>query len=305
MPSIRDNTAVLLMAYGTPGSENEVEPYLTDIRKGRKPTVEQVNDLKRRYREIGGHSPLLEITEAQAAGLEKQLHAKGMRVPVYYGMKHWHPYVAEVVPKILLAGARKIVGLVLAPHYSKMSIGEYRESLERALTNSREVHVDFIESWYDNAFFHKAVVEKVREAFKRFPPDADVSVLFSAHSLPERIIAEDDPYPSQLLDTCKSVAKLARIERWSFAYQSAGYKQEKWLGPDILEALRDMPAKTDVLVAPIGFVADDLEILYDLDVEAQAFAKSHALNLSRIESLNASPAFVAALTDIVNSRMAS
>ena len=304
MPSTPDNAAILLMAYGAPASENEVEAYLTGIRKGRKPTVEQVEDLKRRYREIGGHSPLLEITEAQATALERQLHLKGLHLPVYYGMKHWHPYVAEVVPKILLSEVRTIVGLVLAPHYSKMSIDGYKESLERALT-SKEVHVEFIRSWYDNALFHKAVVEKVGEAFRKFPPDADVSVLFTAHSLPERIVAEGDPYPSQLLDTCKSVAKLARIERWSFAYQSASSTQEKWLGPDILEALRDMPAKSNVLVSPIGFVADHLEILYDLDVEAQAIARSHRINLNRNESLNVSPAFVAALADIVSRRITS
>lgn len=300
-----DHAAVLLMAYGTPLSEDEVEPYLTDIRRGRKPTLEQVEDLKRRYREIGGYSPLLEITKAQAFELEQQLHSKMIRVQVYYGMKHWHPYISETVQEILKVEVHRIVGLVLAPHYSRMSIGGYRESLQTALMNSKNIRLNFVERWYDNSLFQDAVAEKVSNGFEKFPTDADINVLFTAHSLPERIIAEGDPYPIQLLESCKAVARLANIERWSFAYQSAGQTGEKWLGPDILEVLGKIAAKSSVLVVPIGFVTDHLEILYDIDVEAQALAESHKIILHRTESLNTSPKFIAALADIVGNQLIS
>lgn len=151
------------MAYGTPLSEDEIEAYLTDIRRGRRPTSVQVEDLKRRYREIGGRSPLLEITKAQALALEQQLHSKGSRAEVYYGMKHWHPYVTETVQDILKLRIHRLICLVLAPHYSRMSIGGYRGLLQRALNNSRNIEVDFVESWYNNALFHQAVAEKVND----------------------------------------------------------------------------------------------------------------------------------------------
>ena len=298
-----DDAAILLMAYGTPSSEGEIESYLTDIRRGRKPTADQVEDLKRRYREIGGCSPLLDITKAQAFGLEQQFYARQIRIPVYYGMKHWHPYISETVKSILKLGIHRIVGLVLAPHYSRLSVGGYRELLETALVNSNDIEVDFVESWHDNSLFQNALAEKVIDALKKCPLGTDISVLFTAHSLPERIIAEGDPYPAQLLESCKAVAKLANIERWSFAYQSAGQTGEKWLGPDILEVLGKMATKSSVLVVPIGFVADHLEILYDIDVEARAFAKRHDIVLCRTESLNVSPKFISALADIVSNRL--
>ena len=302
MASDLDDVAILLMAYGTP-SLDEIESYLTDIRRGRKPTADQVEDLKRRYREIGGFSPLLEITKAQAFELEQELHAKGIRVRVYYGMKHWHPYISETVSDILKLGIHRIVGLVLAPHYSKLSVGEYRQLLESAFLTSKNTEVDFVESWYDNSLFQSALTEKVIEALKKCPHDTEVSVLFTAHSLPERIIAEDDPYPAQLLESCKAVARLANIQRWSFAYQSAGQTGEEWLGPDILEVLGKMATGSSVLVVPIGFVADHLEILYDIDVEARAFAKCRDIALCRTESLNSSPKFISALADIVSNRL--
>ena len=303
MASDLDDVAILLMAYGTPSLEDEIESYLTDIRRGRKPTADQVEDLKRRYREIGGFSPLLKITKAQAFELEQQLHSKGIRVRVYYGMKHWHPYISETVSGILKLGIHRIVGLVLAPHYSRLSVGGYRQLLESALVNSKDIEVDFVESWYDNSLFQSALTEKVIEALKKCPHDTDVSVLFTAHSLPERVIAEGDSYPVQLRESCEAVAKLANIQRWSFAYQSAGQTGEKWLGPDILEVLGKMATGSSVLVVPIGFVADHLEILYDIDVEARAFAKCRNIVLCRTESLNLSPKFISALADIVSNRL--
>jgi len=297
--------AVLLMAYGTPSSMEDIEPYLTDIRRGRKPTLDAVQGLMERYRRIGGKSPLLDITKAQTLALEQKLNSGGAKVRVYYGMKHWHPYIREVVPRIIEDGFKRIVALVLAPHYSQISIGGYRQALNDAIGDSTRLEVDFIESWYDHPLFHRAVQEKIQETLKQFSRPEKIELLFTAHSLPERILQMNDPYPVQLQNSCRSVAKLLRYEQWSFAYQSAGRTPEKWLGPDLIDRLRTLSQRPNlgVLVVPIGFVADHLEILYDIDVEAQDFAKSQGLTLKRTESLNTSPAFIAALTDIVRKRL--
>ena len=300
------NTAVLLMAYGTPNSMDEIEPYLADIRRGRKPTSEGVEELKARYLKIGGRSPLLEITKAQASALENRLMTEGIRTRVYVGMKHWHPYIREVVPQIVNDGNDKVIGLVLAPHYSPMSVGGYRQALVEAVATSGRLNVDFVESWYDNTLFHRAVQEKVQNALKQFVAPELVELLFTAHSLPERILAMKDPYPAQLESSCRSVASLVGRKEWSFAFQSAGQTEDKWLGPGLVEYLRGLPPSrrhAGVLVAPIGFVADHLEVLYDIDVEAQEFARSIGLHLRRTESLNDSPTFISALADIVYQRI--
>jgi ferrochelatase len=292
------------MAYGTPDSIEEIEPYLADIRKGRKPTPEAVQELESRYNRIGGRSPLLEITRAQASALERKLQSENIDARVYFGMKHWHPYIREVVPQIINDGFRKVIGLALAPHYSQMSIGGYKRAFDEA--NADRLETDFVESWHDNPLFHAAIAEKIREALTRFPNPKNVELLFTAHSLPERILQQNDPYPNQLQSSCKAVATILKHERWSFAYQSPGMTQEKWLGPDILESLAQLSQRDDlegVLVVPIGFVADHLEILYDIDVEARGYARSHDLHLERTTSLNATPAFIAALADIVKKRI--
>jgi ferrochelatase len=300
--------AVLLMAYGTPRSEEEIEPYLTDIRRGHKPSPGSVKELTERYRKIGGSSPLFEITNAQATALEKILNSTEDSAQVYVGMKHWHPYIGEVVPQILADGSDRIVGIVLAPHYSQISIGGYRAAFDNALQSSTGIRSDFVESWHDNPLFHRAVAEKITSALKQFPTPRKVQIVFTAHSLPERIIQKNDPYPKQLLESCQVVADMPRLENWSFAYQSAGQTNEKWLEPDILEKLDEISkysstSGSDVLVVPIGFVADHLEILYDLDIEAQLFAQRHGLTLRRTESLNTSPTFIAALADIVRKKL--
>jgi len=294
------------MAYGTPGSESDIEPYLADIQHGRPLNQTVLDDLKMRYRSIGGHSPLLEITKAQAAELQKALKSYGVQARVYIGMRHWHPYIREVVPQILKEGCSELTALVLAPHYSEMSIGAYRRALEEALPESKGVLVDFVESWHDNPVFHQAVAEKIKDALHKFPVTARVEIIFTAHSLPERILQENNPYPSQLRASCQAVADLLKLDHWGFAYQSAGQTGEKWLGPDILEALEEIaqakPNGGHVLVVPIGFVADHLETLYDIDIEAQEFAKNHGLDLKRTKSMNASPTFITALADVVRKR---
>lgn len=299
--------AVLLMAYGTPQSIAEIEPYLTDIRRGRKPAPGVLDELKDRYKRIGGKSPLLEITNNQALALEASMKSAGLDAHVYVGMKHWHPYIREVVPKIAADGFQRIVALALAPHYSEISVGGYRQALQEVLRGFPKVRLDFVESWYDNSLFHEAVAEKVREAHKKFPFQSEVKTVFTGHSLPERILQQNDSYPDQLQSSCEAIAKLLALDDWTFAYQSSGQTDEKWLGPDILEVLSQLSstasATRNVLVVPMGFVADQLEILYDIDIEAQEFARTHGLNLSRTESLNATPSFIAALADVVMKRV--
>jgi ferrochelatase len=283
--------AVVLMAYGSPSLPGDVRPYLEDIRGGRPVSDEAVEELAERYRRIGGRSPLDDVTEAQRAGLERELG-----VPVFVGMKHWQPRIVEAVDSAVATRATRIVGLVLAPHYSRLSIGEYRERLESAVGARAEV--ELVESWHAHPGFLDVVADRVR--------GTDAWVVFTAHSLPERILAEGDPYREQLLETSRLVAERAGLDRWSFAFQSASPTGEPWLGPDILEELDRLHAEgvRKVLVAPVGFVSDHLEILWDLDVEARERAGELGLELDRIASLNDDPAFIRALAELVEERLA-
>jgi protoporphyrin/coproporphyrin ferrochelatase len=278
-------TAVVLMAYGSPERPEDIPAYFSDIRGGRSVRPEAVAELAERYRRIGG-SPLNAITEAQRAALEHELG-----LPVVVGMKHWDPWIADAVEQALAEGAERLVGLVLAPHYSRLSIGGYRERLERALAGRAELV--FVESWHDHGPYLDVLADRVR--------GSGAHVVFTAHSLPERILAEGDPYRDQLLETSRLVADRAGIERWSFAFQSESRTGEPWLGPDILIELENLHAEgvRDVLVAPVGFVCDHLEILWDLDVAAREKADELGLELERIESLNADPAFVRGLAELV------
>jgi ferrochelatase len=280
------NAAVILMAYGSPATADDVPAYLADIREGRPASQEAVDELAERYRRIGGRSPLDGITEAQRAALERELG-----VPVFVGMKHWRPRIAEAVEAALAGGADTLVGLVLAPHYSRLSIAGYRERLERALQGRAELV--FVESWHDHGPFLDVLAERVR--------GFDGHVVFTAHSLPERILQEGDPYRDQLLETSRLVAERAELEDWSFAFQSASPTGQPWLGPDILEELDTLAANgvRRVLVCPVGFVSDHLEILWDLDIEAREKAAEVGLELERIESLNDDPQFVRTVAGVV------
>jgi protoporphyrin/coproporphyrin ferrochelatase len=279
-------TAVVLMAYGSPSRPEDIPAYFEDIRGGRPVRPEAVAELVERYRRIGGSSPLNEITERQRAALEHDLGA-----PVYVGMKHWNPRIADAVEQALGAGAERIVSLVLAPHYSGISIGGYRERLESAVAGRAELVM--IESWHDHSPFVDIVADRVR--------GTDAHVVFTAHSLPARILDEGDPYKDQLLETSRLVAERAGVGSWSFAFQSASPTGEPWLEPDILEELERLHAEgvRKVLVAPVGFVSDHLEILWDIDVEAREKAAELGLELDRIESLNDSPEFARALAVLV------
>jgi ferrochelatase len=294
--------AVLLMAYGTPNSDDEIAPYLMNIRRGQPPSPDAVGELKQRYRKIGGRSPLLEITNRQASALEQKLNEDGFQASVYVGMKHWHPYINETVPEILRNDHERLVALALAPHYSQISIGGYKQALDKALSDSK-IRLDFVESWYDNPLFHEAIAEKARDALNKFPVPEQVDIIFTAHSLPERILEKGNTYSSQVQASSQAVAHILGLSHWSLAYQSAGMTNEKWLGPDLLEELKSRGTGSSVLVVPIGFVSDHLEILYDIDVRAQGLANSRGLTLVRSESLNASPTFIRALAEIVKARV--
>ena len=277
--------AVLLMAYGSPSELSDIRAYLEDIRGGRPVSDEAVEELTERYRRIGGRSPLDDVTEAQRAALERELE-----LPVFVGMKHWQPRIAEAVDRAVAGGADTIVGIVLAPHYSKLSIDGYRERLEEALGDRAELR--FVESWYAHEPYVAVLAGRVR--------GTDAHVVFTAHSLPARILDEGDPYRDQLLETSQLIAERAGLDSWSFAFQSESPTGEPWLGPDILDELDSIHARgfERVLVCPIGFVSDHLEILWDIDVEARERAAELGLELDRIESLNDDPAFIRGLAEL-------
>jgi ferrochelatase len=294
-------TAVIAMAYGSPERPEDIPAYFSDVRGGRPVPAERVAELAERYRRIGGTSPLNEITERQRAALERELG-----LPVHVGMKHWTPRIADAAAHATGEGAERIVGLVLAPHYSRMSVGGYRERLEAALDGETELR--FVESWHDHEPFVALVAERVTATLAEHGWMDTGHVVFTAHSLPERILAEGDPYRDQLLETARLAAARAGLPdgRWSFAFQSESATGEPWLGPDILAHLDDLGARgvRQVVVAPVGFVADHLEILWDLDVEARERAAELGLELDRIPSLNDDPAFIRALADLVRKELA-
>lgn len=287
--------AILLMAYGTPATPADIAPYYAHIRGGREPAPEQVARLAARYAAIGGTSPLLAITQEAARRLSERVG-----LPVYVGMKHWHPFIAAAVGQMHTDGVRRAVGITLAPHYSRMSVGAYIKAAVTAAEQAGGPHLHCVESWHLHPGLIGALADRVRAARARLDGAEPVHVLFTAHSLPKRIMEWGDPYVGQLVESAKAVAAAAGLENWSFAFQSASLTGEAWLGPDVLDALRDLASKDvrDVVVCPIGFVADHLEVLYDLDVEARDVAKSLGVRLARTESLNAAPAFVEVLAEI-------
>ena len=287
------STAVVLMAYGSPERIDDVRAYYSDIRGGRPIRRELLEQLTERYRRLGieDSNPLNEITERTRAALERELG-----VPVFTGMKHWTPRIADAVETALAGGAQTIVGLVLAPHYSRMSVGGYRAQLQEALADRADLL--FVESWHDDAALVELWAERLR--------GSEAHVVFTAHSLPARIIDDGDRYREQLLETSRLIADAAGVADWSFSFQSESATGEPWLGPDILDHLDELHGEgtSRVLIAPIGFVADHLEIRWDLDTEAAEKAKELGLELDRTPMPNDDPAFVAVLAGIVRRALA-
>lgn len=292
--------AILIMAYGSPQKPEDVEPYYTHIRRGRPPSPEALADLQQRYARVGGITPLHRHTDAVADRLRDMLAAEGSALPVYVGMKHWHPFVAEAVRRMYDDGVRHATSIVLAPHFSKMSIGEYRRYLDDAIaTLPGPMTIDLVESWHRQPEFIALMAEYVRAALEKFPiGERDgVRVVFTAHSLPERIRTWGDPYEAELRSSAATVAERAGLSRWDWAWQSAGNTGEPWLGPDILAHLETLAGEgvRNILQVPIGFVAEHLEVLFDIDVEARQKAASLGMRLERTDLPNARPEFIAAV----------
>ncbi|WP_270170080.1 ferrochelatase [Paenibacillus sp. SYP-B4298] len=296
---------VLVMSYGTPESLDEVEEYYTHIRRGNPPTPEQLADLTNRYEAIvGGFFPLRKNTDNQVAALQQWLdEAAPGTYRCYQGLKHARPYIEDGVRQMSEDGVKEAVGIVLAPHYSFMSVGGY---IKRAKETAEQLGVAmrFVEEYHLHPKLIEALSQRVERGLAAFGPEVDrvaVKVLFSAHSLPERIVQMKDPYPEQLLATAAATASAAGTSNWQFTWQSAGRTHEPWLGPDILETLQELAANgvKHVLAAPIGFVSDHLEVLYDLDIEAKAEAARLGLHLERIEMLNTDPLYMEVLGDCV------
>ncbi|MDP9464959.1 MAG: ferrochelatase [Actinomycetota bacterium] len=293
-------TAVVLMAYGTPPTPADILPYYTDIRRGRPPTSEQLADLTARYEAIGGISPLAQRTEAQRHALQGALdHAAHGQYHVVLGLKHAAPFIEQAVDELAADGFRRIVGLVLAPHYSAFSIGQYLDRLAAAAT-PHDIEVKGVDSWAIEPAFIEFIATDLRARLDTLP--VETRVLFTAHSLPERILAAGDPYPSQLQATAECVATAVGLDNWGLAWQSAGRTPEPWLGPDILQVIDELAADGHtraVLISAVGFVADHLEVLYDLDIEACRRAHQHGLGFARTACVNDDAAVMGALADRV------
>ena len=298
-------TGILLLAYGSPETPDDVEPYFRHIRGGRAPSPEAVADLRRRYEVIGGRTPLRAITTETATALQAVLDARAPgEYRTYVAMKHWHPYIGDVIPRMAADGVRRVVAIVLAPHYSRMSVGGYRQYVEEAIAKlDAPTDLTFIESWHLEPAFLALMAGRVREGLASFPEGdrSKVCVVFSAHSLPVRIRTWDDPYEAQLLASSDAVAREIGLQTWRFAWQSAGHTGEPWLGPDIVDYLETLHGEgvRTVLSVPIGFVCDHLEVLYDIDHEAADKAAALGIALRRTRMPNATPELIAVLDRLV------
>ena len=299
-------TGLLVMAYGTAAGPEDLERYYTDIRGGRAPTPEALDELRERYAAIGNTFPLDRITREQAAGLEAELNARGDRTwKAYVGNKHAPPFVTESVVRMERDGITEAYGIVMAPHYARMSIGGYLDRVRSGNPRSLRIHV--IQSWNVHPSFIEVLSKRVEAARRRLTEEERENdlAIFSAHSLPSRIVEEGDPYPDQLRETAEAVAERLGLERWVTAWQSAGRTPEPWLGPPLEEVVGKAAADgyTAVVSCPCGFTADHLEVLYDVDIEAAAAAREARIRLVRTASMNADPDFVRAVADVVTDHL--
>jgi ferrochelatase len=296
-------TAVLMMAYGTPRDIDEVEAYYTDIRNGRPPTPELLAELQDRYRAIGGKSPLLEITQAQVEGVRQRLG-----VDVHLGMKHAAPRISDALAEIARDGKDRIVGLVLAPHYSAMSVGDYERRARLAAADAGwDGNIDMVQSWHLEPGYVELLSERIDYALRTLTKDVrrDTTVVFSAHSLPERILRTGDPYADQLRETGEAVAARMGLDSWQIGWQSAGRTTDPWIGPDILDVVAELAreGRRGIVVCPCGFVSDHLEVLYDVDIECKRAAAQLGIELERTASPNDEPAFLDVLATVVRKKL--
>jgi ferrochelatase len=289
-------SGVLLMAHGTPSSIDEMPEYLRLVRGGRPPSPELVAEMRHNYEAIGGRSPLTELTVAQAEALGSRL---GPGVPVAVGMRNWKPFIKSALEQLAACGVNRVIGIPLAPQFSAMSVGKYFGVAAEALGPGMDLVR--VESYHAHPLLLQAFGERLQAA----QPSADTDVVFTAHSLPQRIVDAGDPYVEEVNATARGVAEWAGIDRYQRAFQSAGRTPEPWIGPDVGDLIRRRCGEgvRDFLVAPIGFVCDHTEILFDIDVQARAAARECGARLRRTESLNTSPTFIAMLEDLVRSRL--
>jgi len=291
---------LLVMAYGGPNNLEEVEPYLMDVRGYRPTSPEIVHEVRERYREIGGHSPILGQTWTQAHALESALNKDSQKFKAFVGMRHWHPFIKDTLAEMCGQGIERTVGLVMAPHYSRMSIEAYYKNVEKA---EAPIQISRIDDWHLLPEYLNALAKRVRGALERFPESvrAEVPVIFTAHSLPERILEWDDPYPKQLSETVEGVMKILGSHPHEFAFQSAAISTEPWLGPDASELINRFAdeGKRNLLICPIGFVCEHVEILYDIDIVYQTLAKTLGVHLERIDMLNDEPEMISGLAGLV------
>jgi ferrochelatase len=289
------DSAVLLMAHGTPESVGQMADYLRLVRGGREPSGELVEEMTHNWEAIGGRSPLTDITLQQGEALRAQLAADGLDVPVVVGMRNWRPFIADAIRDIERTGARRIIGIPMAPQFSTLSVQKYIDAAKSALPE--RIEFSCVQSFHD----HPLLVEAFAETVLAATPRPGEEIVFTAHSLPRRVAAAGDPYPNQVAATAKAVAERCGITSYQTAYQSAGRTPEPWLGPDLSEHVRARAhaAVRSMLVVPIGFVCDHTEILFDIDVQATAAAREAGVALRRTPSLNTSPTFIRALADLV------
>jgi len=301
------------MAMGGPDSLEAVGPYLNDVRGGRSTPPELVQEITERYRATGGKSPVLAITKEVAGRLEDRLNATGTaRFKVYVGLRHWHPYIRETYQEIVMDGVRRVVGVCMAPQNSQLSVGAYIRKVSEAQTESGAgVRFTYVPDWHTHPALIRGIVANVHEAFRKFPPEARerVALIFTAHSLPERILASGDPYPGQVRQTVEAVlaalGPLPSGATWRSAYQSQGRSEDKWLGPTVQATLEELHGLgfRHILMAPIGFVSDHLEVLYDIDIEFKKLASEMGMWLERTAMLNATPPLIESLLDIVTTHL--
>jgi len=289
-------TGVLLMAHGTPSSLDEMPEYLRLVRGGRPPSPELIAEMRHNYQAIGGRSPLTDITLAQGQALAGRL---GPDVPVVVGMRNWRPFIPDALADLAARGVSRVVGIPLAPQFSTLSVTKYFDVASSALPEG--MSLVRVESFHD----HPLLIEAFAERLARAAADDDETVVFTAHSLPERIVQEGDPYAGEVAATARAVAARAGIRRYLMAFQSAGRTPEPWIGPDIADLIADEARRgaRRFLVVPIGFVCDHTEILFDIDIQAREAARAAGATLRRTESLNTSPAFMSMLEELVRSRL--
>jgi ferrochelatase len=295
--------AILLLAFGGPRSLDEVEPFLTRLFRGRKPSSEQLERVKERYRLIGGRSPLPEITFKQAKALENSLDAKGYPFKSYVGMRYGHPLIEETLKKIVEDGIHEAIAFPMAPFRSRASTEAYIQEVNQLKKNRGEkIEISFVEGWHLHPLFLGAIREKIEEGLMQFTPEErkKVHLIFSAHSLPKPLV-ENEPYVKDMEESVREVLKKVEPLPWHIAFQSRGMGPEEWLGPDVESILTELSRKKvrETLIIPIGFVADHIEVLYDIDILYRGKAESMGMILKRTASLNASERFIEALAAIV------